>query len=333
MNSFSARQPIALLVAFVAGLLFLAIQTESAAAQTNTSCSGWSSRGSSDDTNSSCAFTPSTLSFGIYQLGLCTEAPTDYVEAQTSCSFFFNSTSSQLTMDVQNGVSSPLVNEINIPADTYTHAVMLLDAGFQITGTTQMSENQYGANGTAGSYCYTNGNTAPINQTPATTPKNATSRNISCAASQGAATAAAQATDLRVSNLNGSNELTFPKPSVPAEFTAQLYDNVSSLENGIKSVVTPTTYDDASFNDSGAQFIYVVQTLNDPVDFTSGTTGMDIAIKVSNALKIDSYYTISSDETDGAGEWCNGGIDPGSDNFSCLGNAILQYFEIVITSR
>lgn len=333
MKSFLARQLMALAFAFAVAPSALTLQTGTAVAQTATLCTGWSSSGSSDDTNSSCAFTPSQLSFGIYQLGLCTTAPTSYADAQANCSFFFNSTSSTTIMDVQNGVTSPLVTEINIPADTYAYAVMLLDAGFQITGTTQMSEAQYGANGVAGAFCYTNGNTAPIDQNPATTPKNATSRNISCATTLGAATAAAEATDLRVANLGGANEATFPTPFVPAAFTAELYDDVDGLNNGVKSVVTPTTLDDASFDDSAAQFIYVVQTLNDPVVFSSGTTGLDIAIKVSSAVAIDSYFTISSSEIGGAGNWCNGGIDTGGGNYACLGNAALQYFELVVTSN
>lgn len=333
MKSFLAKPLMAIAFAFAASCAFLALQTGSADAQTNTACTGWTSAGSTDDTNSSCAFTPSELSFGIYQLGLCTAAPTSYADAQANCSFFFNSTTTTKLMNIQNGVTSPLVTEINIPADTYGYAVMLLDAGFQINGTTQMSEPQYGADGVAGAFCYTNGNTAPIDQTPAATPKNATSRNISCATTLGAATSAAQASDLRVSNLNGSNAVTFPKPLVPAEFTAELYDDADALGTGVKSVITPTTLDEASFNDSDAQFIYVVQTLNNPVAFSSGTTGLDIAIKVSSALAIDSYFSISSSEIGGANQWCNGGIRYRSGSYACLGNAALQYFEIVITSN
>lgn len=287
----------------VAGLMLCASSSLAYAATCNTS---WTATGGSQ-----CTVTPDALTVSVYKFGLCQTKPTydDYGD----CLFFVNSdTATDVT--VSQGTSFNLGSDMTLEAGTYTYLVQLWDDTVSFNFTQEFTTPQYGADGVVGSHCYTNGNA------PATVPNTATLRNMSCTTSAALAAAAESTSNQQIVSVGGSNTAT-GFASVSGTFDVNLLSDISTL-----ATVTTNTVTDGSgsttYETSNGNYLFTVMTLSTPVTISADTTYIDMAVLLTDAVELQTYYTIGSSYI--AGTWCNGGIADGNGTYACLGNSELS---------
>jgi hypothetical protein len=267
----------------------------------------------------SCTFTPDVLTVPVYKFGLCQTKPV--YNNYGDCQFFLDSTTAT-DVTVSQGTSFDLGGDTTLDTGTYPYVVQLWGDTLSFNYTHTFTTPQAGADGTQGSFCYSNGNPKP------SVPNTATARSMTCTTTAALAAAAEQSTDFQISNFGGSNTLT-GGASVSGTYDAYLLATTTSLAT-ITRTVTTNSMGSVTTDTSDGNYIFSVLTLTNPVTISENTTSLDMAVQLEDAMTQEAYFTISS--TENAGTWCNNGIADTSGTYACLGNAELGTLGFTFTN-
>lgn len=208
-----------------------------------------------------CFTQPSYYGITVYEMGLCTAAPTAPTTTAaadtTACEVVFRSTAGSL-VEVQNGTTSEPAGTFYRPAaGTYTHAFMRLNNTFLIKGSIDFGAAH--AVMAANRYCVSN----------TVTTDNETGAAGTCAAAAGTpGTVSTELTDF--SGGDSSNVTSYAVGSL----TAYLLDGNQHLASA------------AETTQAGASGILGVQTFPSAIVVTDQTTTMDAAITVSQGMTV-----------------------------------------------
>jgi len=219
-----------------------------------------------------CYITPEYYGITIYEMGLCTTAPTAPTTTATAdtsaCELVFQSSTGAL-VEVQNGLTSEPAGTFTRPANgTYTHGYMRLNNTFIIKGRADFGA----AHATVTNrYCVS----------PTATTDNETGANGTCAAVAGA-TAGTVNTEL--TDFSGGSSLNTTTATV-GTLTAYLLDATQNLATA------------AETTQAGADGILGVQQFGSAITITDETTTMDAAIRVSQGMtvSVNGVNTVSFD--------------------------------------
>ena len=286
------------------GILFYSVTTGVASAA---SCD------SSYVAGGTCTFTPEQLTVSVYKFGLCKAKPTylDY----SGCVFFLNSQTAQ-TVSVTVGQEMGLPGNATLELGAYKYLVQLWDSSvsFKFTHKT-FTTAQYGADGIAGRFCYSNGNLKSDD------PTKPSLRNVSCAIS--AELAISKESTQNISPLGSAplyNAMT-DAPSLSGSFDAQLLSDPTTLAaisfTGVGTQSVPSMSSDA-------EYLFSVLTLSDPLVVTESTKDIKLQVLLTDSFKQESYFNATD-------EYCNGGSGVAGSRY-CLGNAELNSLGFIITS-
>lgn len=209
-----------------------------------------------------CFIEPSYYGVTVYEMGLCTSAPTapttTSVLDTSNCVTVFQSTTGAL-IEVQDGVTSSLPGPATRPPNgTYTHAYMRLNNTFLIEGTADFGA---GHATITNRYCVSNTHTTDNESTPQGT----------CSATSGATPGrtTTELTDFDGASSTGLNSYT------QGNLTAYILDSNNFLaESGTET------------SQAGAEALTGVMTFATPVTLTDSTTSMNANMRVSQGMTV-----------------------------------------------
>jgi len=209
--------------------------------------------------------TADALRIKLYKLALCTEKPT-YLD-DSSCVYLFNE-ATPTTLELSIGSQLPIVqDQISIPKNVYTHSLMLIDKAVDVKTTVNLAD---------GRICWTDGDDIPFwfsthvflvqPSYPMTcgalpNPQWSTQNFLSLDATNKRLN---QTTADNSINLYLLNDLT----------TAANVDQGNDPEHGVP------------YLNSDANYVWGVQTFNQPVSVDANTTNIDLGFRLTEALSL-----------------------------------------------
>ena len=282
------------LTVFSAALMFQIFSAAGAQAQAIPQCS--SLTGGAFPGGGECLLTPTTLTFKIYELSLCTGAvspTTTAIQKAALCETLFKSTAGE-DVDLTPGASFSMEDGFSIAEDTYTHGLLKLNTTFSMTTAHEFTQSytadDTNATDSSGAFCFSNGRGID-----AYVPAAQHASQITCHASAFSALpnsitqkmfGAGDATDY-ASNPQMNTEIATPNSigSVTAYTDLYILKADSSLANGD---VSRDASDDATLNGThDRKFILADQTLSSAVVINSETKGLDIQFNVTDSASLN----------------------------------------------
>ena len=260
----------------------------------------------------SCTFTPDSMRVQVYQFGLCETVPS--LSDDGDCQFFVDSETA-VEVDLTDGGAFNLANEGSLTTGTYSYVLMRWDntLGFSHqfdAFNTALS----GADGVAGTYCYSNGNTET------TSPLNFTTRGLSCATTEASALAGQAVTSYELVHF-GSGLTALPGTLLSGgTYTAYLLD--ADRSQSAATLITDTTTlagSTLSWYTSSASYLWVLITLTTPIEISATTTSLDIGINLKDGFALGAgWYNL---DVTAIANICTNGINYSGTNYTCLNSA------------
>ena len=260
----------------------------------------------------SCTFTPDSMRVQVYQFGLCETAPS--LSDDGDCQFFVDSETA-VEVDLTDGGAFNLANEGSLTTGTYSYVLMRWDntLGFSHqfdAFNTALS----GADGVAGTYCYSNGNTET------TSPLNFTTRGLSCATTEASALAGQAVTSYELVHF-GSGLTALPGTLLSGgTYSAYLLD--ADRSQSAATLITDTTTlagSTLSWYTSSASYLWVLITLTTPIEISATTTSLDIGINLKDGFALGAgWYNL---DVTAIANICTNGINYSGTNYTCLNSA------------
>lgn len=260
----------------------------------------------------SCTFTPDSMRVQVYQFGLCETAPS--LSDDGDCQFFVNSDTA-VEVDLTDGGAFNLANEGSLTTGTYSYVLMRWDntLGFSHqfdAFTTALS----GADGVAGTYCYSNGNTET------TSPLAFATRGISCATSAATASASQSVTSYELVHFGGGLTSLPGTLLSGGTYTAYLLDADRSQSTATLTTDTTTLAGSTlSWHTSSAAYMWVLITLSTPIEISATTTSLDIGVNLKDGFALGAGWH-NLDAT-AIADICRNGINYSGTNYTCLNSA------------
>lgn len=260
----------------------------------------------------SCTFTPDSMRVQVYQFGLCETAPS--LSDDGDCQFFVNSETA-VEVDLTDGGAFNLANEGSLTTGTYAYVLMRWDntLGFSHqfdAFTTALS----GADGVAGTYCYSNGNTET------TSPLAFATRGISCATSAATASANQAVTSYELVHFGGGLTALPGTLLSGGTYTAYLLDSDRSQSTATLTTDTTTLAGSTlSWYTSSAAYVWVLITLTTPIEISATTTSLDIGVNLKDGFALGAgWYNLDATAITNI---CTNGINYSGTNYTCLDSA------------
>ena len=265
-----------------------------------------------------CTFTPDYLKTSVYKFGLCQTKP-NYLN-YSDCQFFINSDSA-IDVTISEETLFQISNEMTLETGTYQYLVQLWDNKVSFKFIQEFATPQYGADGVAGSFCYTNGADATM------VPDVATLRNISCAQTRTLAETSAAPSVETLTYLDGPlDSIVTNVNSISGQWDGYLLSDTTTLA----TITINTSPNGGTYSSTNANYFFSVMTLNEPVKINEDTDYLYVGVLLKDAMAIGSYAGNSA--TDILGTWCNGGIQYGS-KFACIGGAHIKTLGFKFTNN
>ena len=209
-----------------------------------------------------CYQTPETMEVIIYEFGLCTGAASPSTKS-AQCSTLFSSTNGK-AFNLAVGLSLPLSDGITLDEGTYTHGYLLMSNLLKIKSVIEFSTNRVDDTGGTGKFCYTDGRS--VNDDPESV--------MSCSTDASAAVASSE----RSSVGSGSGVSYTPKMlgySLPMGGETILTDLYMTTTEGVEAT-----------NKNQEAAFFASQEMNDAVNITPNTTGLDVAFSITNGVTL-----------------------------------------------
>jgi len=226
-----------------------------------TDSSNFAAHANNPDNNGACYATPQSLTLKVHEFGLCKSAssPSD----KSDCTALFVSAAGR-DMQMASGRSLSLMDQISLEEGTYTHAYLVLNTLVKMETLIDFGSNQRtDLQGRTGRYCFTNGN--DYNTTPADI--------VECSNSLTNMAEASETIGLGIlGNTYSNTELGYQISVGGVTVNMDLYmvDSAGNLST--------------SYNDDFA--IFGSQALTSPVNITQSTSGLDIAVAVTDMTEV-----------------------------------------------
>ena len=227
----------------------------------------------------SCSVTPDAIEVKLFDLGVCTSAPSvnpDFTINYSSCVSLFSDSSGR-SVTLSNGMQVSLNKEVALEETTYTHGYIILGSTFAIktkfTFNYNVATEDNALNPGPGKYCYTDGSSYD-----AGAPS-----NLTCSNDSGLPGYAASSESLLelYANYPGSGG------------TSNYYPNVTAVIDGINETFDLFALDstkkiDATATYTPAQRPYMlgIQRLSSPMIVSANTTNIDARISLSNGVML-----------------------------------------------
>lgn len=214
-----------------------------------------------DVPDGACSATPQSLTLKVHEFGLCKSAssPSD----KSDCTALFVSADGR-DMQMASGRSLSLMDQISLEEGTYTHAYLVLNRLVKMETLIDFGPNQRtDLQGRTGRYCFTNGN--DYNSNPADI--------VECSNSLTNMAEASETIGLGIlGNTYSNTELGYSISVGGVTVNMDLYmvDSAGNLST--------------SYNDDFA--IFGSQALTSPVNITQSTSGLDIAVAVTDMTEV-----------------------------------------------
>ena len=240
-----------------------------------------------------CTVTPDYASFPLYKLGLCSAIPT-YENYQTVCSFIVDNAVAQ-DLEISEGSSLSIVDEISLAEGVYPAAVILLGNEISLKHTAAFSADQdgweIGVGLADGDRCATS--TASGSQDDIDSTFGGFFNCIPEADED--ELTAGWFTETQGAYLTDGDTCTISSGAIVAssselEFTTS---SGSSVICGMEDASALEEYDSGGETNATRQLI--VQTFTTPVVITANSTSFDFGIKLTNMLSLEGYVGPSSD--------------------------------------
>ena len=278
------------LTVFSAALMFQIFSAAGAQAQAIPQCS--SLTGGAFPGGGECLLTPTTLTFKIYELSLCTGAvspTTTAIQKAALCETLFESTAGE-DVDLTPGASFSMDDGFAIAEDTYTHGLLKMNTTFSMTTAHEFTQSYvtdddfYSSTDTSGAFCFSNGNDVDPNVQTATSKS-----QITCHASAFSALP------------NNVISKMFGTPASPFQMNTEIAtpNTIGSLtaytDLYILKADSSLATGDVTYSGSGVsvnpthdrKYILADQTLTNPVVITSDTKGLDIQFNVTDSASLE----------------------------------------------
>ena len=239
-----------------------------------------------------CTVTPDYASFPLYKLGLCSSIPT-YETYQTDCTFIVNNAAAQ-DLEISEGSSLKIVDEISLAEGSYPAAVILLGNEISLKHAAAFATDQNGWEigvGLAdGDRCYTSTSSGSVDDINSTFGG---FMNCIPQAEQDELTAG-WFTEKEGAYLTDGDTCTISNGSIVAASSELAFTTPSgsSVVCGMQDASTLEEYD--SNDETNATRQLIVQTFTSPVVITADSTSFDFGIKVTNMLSFEGYAGPSS---------------------------------------
>ena len=283
------------LTVFSAALMFQIFSAAGAQAQAIPQCS--SLTGGAFPGGGECLLTPTTLTFKIYELSLCTGAvsPTTTASDKAAlCETLFQSTAGE-DVDLTPGASFSMDDGFAIAEGTYTHGLLKVNTTFTMTTAHQFTQSYTtddatGGADTSGAFCFSNGRGID-----AYVPAAQHASQITCHASAFSALpntitqkmfGEGDASDVGT-NHQMNTEIATPNSvgGVTAFTDLYILDQYSALATG--DVSRDASNDATLDSPHDRKFILADQTLSSAVVINSETKGLDIQFNVTNSANLE----------------------------------------------
>jgi len=209
--------------------------------------------------------TADALRIKLYKLALCTEKPT-YLD-DSSCVYLFNA-ATPMTLELSIGSQLPIVqDQISIPKNVYTHSLMLIDKGVDVKTTVNLAD---------GRTCWADGEDIPF-YFKTQLFMNQPSYPVTCGASPNPQWStqnflSLDATNKRLNQTTADNSIDMYLLNDLT--TAANVDQGNDPENGVP------------YLNSDANYVWGVQTFNQPVSVDANTTNIDLGFRLTEALSL-----------------------------------------------
>ena len=310
---------------FCATLIFLNLAPNQSDAASCTASTTWNS-GTAFDPNEgnfyqTCTATPIAMKLKVFEIGLCKTAPTP---ADTStCSTLFKNAAGK-EVEINKAGEVPLDQNATMDSGVYGHVYLIISSTFSTKVQMEFSAARKAIDGTAGTVCFTNGNTFDE-----VTEKYDV---ISCA---GAGAPAFSTETLKVFEnttagaTNAFNaQLNYVAPGTNSRFNLFLLDSNRSLST---RTVLDGNGDLVPMNTVDRPYIFGHQILSNSVSIDPlSTRGLDVGISITDALEVGFVQDGGNYGKDSSGNplTCN---DP--NNVGCIADSILSGFQFKITTN
>ena len=225
----------------------------------------------------SCTVTPEAINVTLYDVGICTAAPsvnTNFTLNYSDCVSLYTNNSGQ-SIALSNNTKFDLNEEITLDEGIYTHAYLLVGSTFSVktkfefnyTATTEDNAQNSGS----GQYCYTDGSSYALNH----------SSNMTCSA------------DSSLPGYDASSEyLVELFANYPGSGgTNNYYPNASATIDGITEKFDLFTLNSSKAIDGtntltpvARPYIAGVQQLSSPITITGSETNIDTRVSVTNGV-------------------------------------------------
>ena len=218
------------------------------------------------DVSSGCETTPAAYEITVYNIYLCTSAPTAPTTTSamdlSNCSTVFENSSGATATLTQGGTVSLSGTATIPPPGTYTHGLVYMDNIFKLTAAFEFSASQTGLVSGSGVYCATSGNTGT------TSSSGDHSNNSICDSSP---VTAQQFTEI----LNSFDSTSF-------DATASATNINSTGVNMAAYLVDADT--NLSANDSDSDRLFVSTTFASNIEATTSTSQVGISFNVGEGM-------------------------------------------------
>lgn len=244
---------------------FLNAGTECTATSTYADHTGVDSAQASEGEDGYCSFTPDSLKLRVFEFGLCTGAnsPTNKANCET---MFKNS--SGTVIDLAVGSTADIVKDITLTEGTYTNAYLVLSTETSMKAAIEFSASRTDSGGGSGTFCFTNGDSVDDGDDIITCSNtNSAQHSIETI----------KFYDLGGNYVNSVDDYTVTVAGSQTITDLYMIDSSGNLSTG--------------WNDDFA--IYGDQTLNSPVTISATTSGLDIAISVTNGVAFGFYAPVA----------------------------------------
>ncbi|MFZ9117159.1 MAG: hypothetical protein ACO20S_01215 [Paracoccaceae bacterium] len=229
--------------------------------------------------------TADALRIKLYKLALCTEKPT-YLD-DSSCVYLFNE-ATPMTLELSIGSQLPIVqDQISIPKNVYTHSLMLIDKGVDVKTTVNLAD---------GRTCWTDGDDIPF-YFKTQLFMNQPSYPVTCGAAPNPQWStqnflSLDATNKRLNQTTANN-------SIDLYLLNDLTTAANVVQGNDPNHGWPTLNSDANY-------VWGVQTFNQPVTVDANTTNIDLGFRLTEALSLK-YFQDFPFITCGY-PWCAAGV-------------------------
>ena len=261
-----------------------------------------------------CTVTPDYASFPLYKIGLCSTIPT-YENYQTVCSFIVDNAVVQ-DLEISEGSSVSIVDEISLAEGVYPAAVILLGNEISLKHTATFSTDYNGWDTTGGTA------TTSVGDRCSTRTSSGSEDDID--SSMGGffdcidqddtdPITPGWFTETSGAYVSDGTECSISNGVIVQDFSDLAFEiessGNSSVVCGMRDASTLETYDDYDNNVStdettNATRQLVVQTFGTPVVISTNTSSIDLGMKLDNMLSLEGH------DDDGAGTLhINGFVD------------------------